>query len=176
MFGKKLNSSSIAIAHTFCASHDTEVSCWWCLLIQGYFCAVKNYAEKAELSKCSWYRKRKLGVATHFSFTIKLPFEKERAIHFFVFCEFKAWKKFRLERNQNQWSLIPVQGVINVMNGPFSISSNLAWKRGLEEKDKGKWMRSKYFFTFIPTCLYCFLFSLPDYQAEYLIFRKWSIA
>ena len=27
-------------AHTFCASRDTRVSYGWCLLIQGYFCAV----------------------------------------------------------------------------------------------------------------------------------------
>ena len=26
--------------HTFCASRDTRVSYGWCLLIQGYFCAV----------------------------------------------------------------------------------------------------------------------------------------
>ena len=26
--------------HTFCASQDTWVSYGWCLLIQGYFCAV----------------------------------------------------------------------------------------------------------------------------------------
>ena len=26
--------------HTFCASRDTRVSCGWCLLIQGYVCAV----------------------------------------------------------------------------------------------------------------------------------------
>ena len=38
----------------------------------------KNYAEKAELSKCFWYPKRKLGVTTHFSEIIKLQFGKER--------------------------------------------------------------------------------------------------
>ena len=27
-------------AHTFCASRDTQVSYGWCLLVQGYFCAV----------------------------------------------------------------------------------------------------------------------------------------
>ena len=27
-------------AHTFCASQDTRISYGWCLLIQGYFCAV----------------------------------------------------------------------------------------------------------------------------------------
>ena len=39
----------------FCASRDTRVSYGWCLPIQGYFWAVKNYVEKAEISKCSWY-------------------------------------------------------------------------------------------------------------------------
>ena len=39
-------------AHTFCASRDTQVSYVWFLLIQGCFCAVENYAEKTELSKC----------------------------------------------------------------------------------------------------------------------------
>ena len=69
---------TIAIAHTFCASPDTRISYQRCLIIQGYFCTVQNYAEKAELSKCSWYPKRKLGVATHFSEIIKLEFGKER--------------------------------------------------------------------------------------------------
>ena len=50
----------------------------WCLLIEGYFCAAQSYAEKAELSKCSWYPKRKLGVTTHFSEIIKLQFGEER--------------------------------------------------------------------------------------------------
>ena len=66
------------LAHTLCASQDTGVSYWWCLLIQGYFFAVSNYAEKAELSKCSWYPKRKLGVTKHFSEIIELQFGKER--------------------------------------------------------------------------------------------------
>ena len=44
---------TIVIAHTVCASRDTGISYGWCLLMQGYFCAVQNYAEKAELSKCS---------------------------------------------------------------------------------------------------------------------------
>ena len=42
---------TIVIAHTFCASRDTRISYGWCLLIHGYFCAVQNYAKKAELSK-----------------------------------------------------------------------------------------------------------------------------
>ena len=46
--------------------------------MQGYFCAVQNYAEKAELSKCSWYLKRKLGLAMHFSEIIKLQFNKKK--------------------------------------------------------------------------------------------------
>ena len=37
-------------AHTFCSSRDARVSYGWCLLIQGYFPVVSNYAEKAELS------------------------------------------------------------------------------------------------------------------------------
>ena len=62
---------TIVIAHTVSASRDTRISYGWCLLIQGYFWAVQSYAEKAELSKCSWYPKRKLGVTTHFSEIIK---------------------------------------------------------------------------------------------------------
>ena len=63
---------------------------WWCLLTQGYFCAVENYAEKAELSKCSWYPKRKLGVTMHFSEITKLQFGKKKitpyvALHFTAF-------------------------------------------------------------------------------------------
>ena len=69
----------IVIAHTFCASRDTRISYRWRLLMQGYFCAVQNYAEKAELGKCSWYPKRKLEVTTHFSEIIKLQsVDKER--------------------------------------------------------------------------------------------------
>ena len=71
---------TIVIAHTFCASPDTRISHRGCLITQGYFCAVQNYAEKAELSKCLWYPKRKLGVTTHFSEIIKLEFGKERHI------------------------------------------------------------------------------------------------
>ena len=57
---------TIVILHTFCASRDTRISQGLCLLIQGYFCAVQNYSEKAEFSKWSWYPKRKVGVTTHF--------------------------------------------------------------------------------------------------------------
>ena len=53
--------------YCYCASQDTWVLYRWCLLlIQGYFCVVENYAEKAELSKCSWYLRRKLGVTMQF--------------------------------------------------------------------------------------------------------------
>ena len=38
---------------------------------------VENCAEKAELSKCSWCLKRKLGATEHFSEIIKLPFDKK---------------------------------------------------------------------------------------------------
>ena len=37
-----------------------------------------NYPEKVDLSKYSWYPKRKLGVTMHFSEIVKLQFEKER--------------------------------------------------------------------------------------------------
>ena len=37
---------TIVIAHTFCASRDTRISHGSCVLIQGYFCAVQNYAER----------------------------------------------------------------------------------------------------------------------------------
>ena len=68
---------TIVTAHTLCASRDTRVSYGWCLLIQEYFCAVKNYAKKAELSKRFWYLERKLGVTMHFSEIIKRQFKKK---------------------------------------------------------------------------------------------------
>ena len=78
-FDKNINLRTVptfVTAHTFCASRDTRVSYGWFLLIQQFFCAVENYTEKAELSKCSWYPKRKLGVTMHFSEIIKLQFWK----------------------------------------------------------------------------------------------------
>ena len=44
-----------------------------CLLhvIQKYFCAVYDFAAKADLSKGHWYPKRKFGVTMHFSEIIK---------------------------------------------------------------------------------------------------------
>jgi len=44
--------------------------------MQEYFCAVENYTEKIEVSKCVFYHKRKLGVAMHFSEIIKLQFKE----------------------------------------------------------------------------------------------------
>ena len=79
---------TIVTAHTFCASRDTRISYGLCLLIQGYFCAVQNYGEKEELSKFSWYPKRKLGVTTHFSEITKLQFGKERHI---LLCNLKLF-------------------------------------------------------------------------------------
>ena len=57
---------TIVIAHTFCASLDTRISYRQCLLIQRYFCPVWNFPGKVDLSKYSWYLKRKLGVTMHF--------------------------------------------------------------------------------------------------------------
>ena len=39
--------------------------------MQKYFCAIYDYAEKADLSKAYLNPKRKLGVTTHFSEIIK---------------------------------------------------------------------------------------------------------
>ena len=36
---------TIVIAHTICASPDPRISYRQCILIQRYFCAVKNYSE-----------------------------------------------------------------------------------------------------------------------------------
>ena len=67
---------TIVTAHTFCAFRDARLSYGWSLLKQGNFCAVKNYTEKSELSKCSWYPKRNLGVTMHFS-EISFNFRKK---------------------------------------------------------------------------------------------------
>lgn len=46
--------------------------------MQGYFCMVQNFVEKAQLGKFSWYpAKRKLGVTMHFSEITKLQFGKD---------------------------------------------------------------------------------------------------
>ena len=44
----------------------------------GIFLHGLNYAEKAELSKRSWYFERKLGVTMHFSEIKKLQFDKKK--------------------------------------------------------------------------------------------------
>ena len=44
----------IVILHTLCASRDIRIS-------YGYFCAVQNNAEKAELIKCSLVSEMKSG-------------------------------------------------------------------------------------------------------------------
>ena len=80
--------STVVTAHRFCASRDTRISYRRRSLIQGYFCAVQNHAEKAELSKCSWHPKRNLGVTMHFSKIIKLHFGKERHT---LFCILKLF-------------------------------------------------------------------------------------
>ena len=80
---------TIVTAHTFCASQDTRVSYGWCLLIQEYCCAVLNYAEKAELCKCFWYPKRKLGVTMHFSEIIKLQFRKKSHTLLYILALFR---------------------------------------------------------------------------------------
>ena len=80
---------TIVTAHTFCASRDTRVSYGWCLLILGYFCAVLNYTEKAELTKCSWYLKRKLGVTMHFSEIIKIQFRKKSHTLLYILAFFR---------------------------------------------------------------------------------------
>ena len=54
-----------------CSAHlgmvrETRVSYRWCLLKQRYFCAVYNYAGKADLGRGYWYPRRKVGVAMHF--------------------------------------------------------------------------------------------------------------
>ena len=45
---------------------------WVVPMNTGVFLRGLNYTEKAELTKCLWYLKRKLGVTMHFSEKIKL--------------------------------------------------------------------------------------------------------
>ena len=80
---------TIVTAHMFWASRDTRVSYGLCLLIQECFCAVLNYTEKAELSKCFWYPKRKLGVTMHFSEIIKLQFRKKSHTLLYILALFR---------------------------------------------------------------------------------------
>ena len=84
-------------AHTF---RGTRVSYGWCLLIQGYFCEVKNYAEKTELSKCSLYPERELGVTMHIS-EIKKSFNLKKktpyiALYFTFFRIIVAFLSLKL--------------------------------------------------------------------------------
>ena len=96
---------TIVIAHTFCASPDTRISYRQWLLIQGYFCAVWNYPEKVDLSKYSWYPKRKLGVTMHFWEIIKLQFEKKRHT---LLCMLKLFTDIIHELSlKNAW-LLPI--------------------------------------------------------------------
>ena len=78
---------TIVIVHPFCLSQDTRISYGWCLLIQGYFCAVQNYAEKAELSiKVILVSKKKIGGNHAFLRDNSKGFNLEKnAIHCFVF-------------------------------------------------------------------------------------------
>ena len=64
-----------------------------------YFCVAQNYEEKAELSECSWYPKRKLAVTMHFSEIIKLLFGKERHT---LLCILKLFTKLILLINYLQ--------------------------------------------------------------------------
>ena len=92
---------TIVIAHTFCASPDTRISCRQCLLIQGYFCAFQNYPEKLDLRKYSWSPKRQLRVTMHFLEIIKLQFEKERHT---LLCILKLFKDIIDELSlKNAW-------------------------------------------------------------------------
>ena len=89
---------TIVIAHAFCASPDTRISYRQCLLIQGY---LKGFLEKVDLSKYSWYPKRKLGVAMHFWEIIKLQFEKE---HLILLCILKLFRDIIHELSvKNAW-------------------------------------------------------------------------
>jgi len=56
---------------------DIRVSQGICPLIQQYFCSVKDYVEKADLSKGYQSPKRNLGVTTHFPQIIALKFGKK---------------------------------------------------------------------------------------------------
>ena len=79
--------TTFVTAHTFYAFRDTRVFYGWCLLIQGYyFVRFKlNYAEKPDLSKCSWHPKRKFGATLFFSVKIKLQFGEKCHIVLLMF-------------------------------------------------------------------------------------------
>ena len=94
---------TIVIAHTFCASRDTRVSNRRCSIIQGYFWAVQNYAEKTELSKCSWYPKRKLGVTQNGK---KTPYIALYFKAFYKYCRLTIFEKCVVSPNFLFW--IPI--------------------------------------------------------------------
>ena len=52
---------AIVIAHTFCASRDSRISYGWCLLIQGYFCAVQTMRRKQNLASTLGIQKENWG-------------------------------------------------------------------------------------------------------------------
>ena len=63
-----------------------------CLLMQKYFCAVYDYAGKADLSKGYWNPKRKLGVTTHFSEIIEGLWARMSSKE--VYCSIKSGGRF----------------------------------------------------------------------------------
>ena len=82
---------TIVLAHTFCASRDTRISYGWCLLIQGYFCAVQTMRRLQNLASALGIQKRKFGVTTHFAEIIKLQFGKRTP---YIALYFKALYKY----------------------------------------------------------------------------------
>ena len=53
-----------------------------------YFCAIYDYAEKADLSKGYWNPKRKLGVTTHFLEIIKQQLFEKAVKYKAIWCQF----------------------------------------------------------------------------------------
>ena len=73
-------------------------------------------------------------------------------------------------------SVLFLHVTLKLLNEPFSIDENSGWKRALEDKDKGKWVICRYFFTFIPMCFYCFCTHCLTINLNIiLIFWKWPI-
>ena len=65
----------------------------------GIFLHGLNYAEKAELSKCSWYFERRLGVTINFSEIKKLQFDKKKAIQALYFSTFQNYCFLIISKN-----------------------------------------------------------------------------
>ena len=82
---------TFATAHTFCASPDGPRKSGLLMAMSAkterYFCAVYNYAGKADLWKGYWNPKRKLGVTMYFS--IKLQFGKKLHTLFCILALFR---------------------------------------------------------------------------------------